>query len=227
LDSYDARREQSVADPRQRRIRRHLALMRRASHRLAPAAAVVIASILATVVTVQADQGVALDTGRVEISERLTRGGVYHLPDIGVRNPGSDESAYTMSGDVLPGQNGRKVPDDWLTFTPQQFTLPAGASQPVSVSLHIASDAHPGDYEGLLRAEIVASGPGTGVGAAAAAHLKFSVKPSNVLQEWQFRLGDFVSAHAPWSYMVPAIIVGLALFQLLRAKFSIRLERRP
>ena len=202
-------------------------MSRLATHLTAPAAAVVITCILATVVTVHADRGVALDTGRVEISARLSRGGVYHLPDIGVRNPGSDESAYTMSGDVLPGQSGRQVPDDWLTFTPQQFTLPAGASQPVSVSLHIASDAHPGDYEGLLRAEIVATGPGNGVGAAAAAHLKFTVKPSNILQEWQFKLGDFVSAHAPWSYILPAIIVGLALFQLLRAKFSIRLERRP
>lgn len=198
----------------------------RASHRLAPFAAVVVTCILTTAAIVHADRGVALDTGRVEISERLSRGGVYHLPDIGVRNPGSDESSYAMSGDVLPGRAGRKVPDDWLTFTPQQFTLSAGASQPVSVSLHIASDAHPGDYEGLLRAEIVAAGPGTGVGAAAAAHLTFTVKPSNILQEWQFRLGDFVSAHAPWTYIVPAIIVGLALLLLLRAKFSIRLERR-
>src|SRR5688572_24849705 len=81
--------------------------------------------------------GVALDTGRVDVTQRLSKGGTYQLPVVGVRNPGSESATYTMGTSFFEGQAGRRVPEGWFSFSPARFTIEPGATQPVRVTLDI------------------------------------------------------------------------------------------
>ena len=176
----------------------------------------------------RADVGVAMDTGKVEVSQRLSKGGTYQLPTIGVRNPGSEPSTYQMGVGHIQGQPDRPPPEGWFTFSPAEFTLEPGAMQPVRITLEIPTNARPDDYAGLLRAQLAASGEGAQVGAAAASQLTFTVKPSTVLEAWLLRGPTAMDAGAPWSYLLPSL-TGLALVaSWLRRRFRVglRIERR-
>ena len=65
-----------------------------------------------------ADKGVALDIGKIEIAQTLTPGGVYNLPPVGVRNPGTEETRYIMGVTFIDGDAGRVIPEEWVTFEP-------------------------------------------------------------------------------------------------------------
>lgn len=183
---------------------------------------------LGPVPLVHADLGVAMDTGKVEVSQRLSKGGTYQLPTIGVRNPGSEPSTYQMGVGHIQGQPDRPPPEEWFTFSPAEFTLAPGAMQPVRITLDIPTNARPADYAGLLRAQLAASGEGAQVGAAAASQLTFTVKPSTMLEAWLLRGQTAVDAGAPWSYLLPSL-AGLTLAaSWLRRRFRVglRIERR-
>ena len=193
----------------------------------APLAAVLLA--LAPVALVQADIGVALDVGRIRVDQRLSKGGTYHLPVVGVRNPGTEATAYEMGVSHLQGQPERRAPEGWFSFSPSRFTLDPGATQPVRVMLDIPTDADPDDYAALLQARVAPSGEGAQVGAAAASPLTFTVKPSTVLEAWLLRGRRTVGDWSPWSYILPSLLAGVIAVRWLghRYRVGVRLERRP
>lgn len=174
----------------------------------------------------KADQGVAIDIGRVDVSERLSKGGEYRLPSIGVRNPGTETSTYRMGVAYLEDQRGRRPPESWFTFEPPVLTLDPGEARPVSVTLDIPAAARPDDYEALLKAEIAPEGEGTTVGAAAAARLKFTVKPSNILQAWQLEAETWFRDNQPWTVLVPLAAAASGLLWWIRRRFTFSVGRR-
>ena len=90
----------------------------------------------------------------------------------------------------------------------------------------VPTGARPDDYEALIQAEIATEDEGTTVGAAAAARVSFTVKPSNLLQAWQLETQDFLREKSPWSYLVPGAL-GLGLVGWwLRKRFTINVGRR-
>ena len=184
--------------------------------------------VLVPAVRAAADVGVAMDVGRIHVEQRLAKGGSYQLPTIGVRNPGTETASYQMSAGHLQGQAERRPPPDWFRFTPERFTLEPGAAIPVRVGLEIPTDADPDDYHALLRAEVVSQGEGAQVGAAAAARLTFTVKPSTILEAWLLRGQRALADRAPWSYLIIAAMVVAALVRWLRGRYRLRLpvERR-
>jgi hypothetical protein len=57
---------------------------------------------------------VAVDIGRIDVEQKLSRGGTYQLPTIGVRNPGTETTRYVMGISHIQDQSGRRAPADWL-----------------------------------------------------------------------------------------------------------------
>src|SRR4051794_41690516 len=173
-----------------------------------------------------ASRGVALDIGRIDVAQKLVQGGGYTLPPIGVRNPGTEETTYRLAVSSVQGQKPQPVPAAWVRFTPDEVTLRPGEIQKVQAKLQIASGADPGDYEGLLAAQIVTKGKGAQVGAAAAARLTFTVESKTLLGLWWFDVRTFFSDNEPWTWIVPALVLFALLLWQLRSRFAFRVERR-
>ena len=196
----------------------------------ARAAVLLLALILGStpVVLASADVGVAIDIGKIDVSQRLAKGGTYQLPLIGVRNPGTEPTTYQMGVSHIEGEPQRRAPGSWFTFSPSQFTLQPGATQPVQVALDIPMNARPDEYAALLRAQIAPSGDGTQIGAAAASQLTFIVEPSTMLEAWLLRGRTAIDNRAPWSYVLPSLVALAAVMQWLRRRFrfGFSVERR-
>jgi hypothetical protein len=160
------------------------------------------------------------------VEQKLSRGGDYRLPDIGVRNPGTETTTYRMGVSHVQGQQGREAPAGWFSFDPPLLTLAPGEASPVTVKLDIPAGAHPDDYEALLQAEIAPQGEGTTVGAAAAARLTFTVKPSNFLQAWQLEAETWFKDNQPWTILVPLVALLALILWWLRRRFTFTVGRR-
>jgi hypothetical protein len=191
-------------------------------------AAILVAagSILVAAGGASADRGVALDLGRVDVAQTLTPGGGYRLPPLGVRNPGDEVTSYRIVVSHVQGQDGKPVPADWVRFEPTELTLKPGKTEKVQARLSLPTGADPGDYEGLLAAQIVTKGDGAQVGAAAAARLTFSVESTTLLGAWWYRAKTFLSGHEPWTWLIPAILGTALLGRQLRRRFSFQIARR-
>jgi hypothetical protein len=173
-----------------------------------------------------ADRGVALDLGRLDIAQTLTPGGGYRLPPLGVRNPGDEMTSYRIVVSHVQGQDGKPVPESWLNVKPSALTLKPGRTEKVHVRLDLPTGANPGDYEGLLAAQIVTKGKGAQVGAAAAAKMTFSVESATLLGAWWYRIRTFLSSHEPWTWLIPAILLTTMFGWQLRRRFAFQVVRR-
>lgn len=174
----------------------------------------------------QAARGVALDLGRLDIAQKLTPGGGYRLPPLGVRNPGDEVTSYRIVVSHVQGQDGKPIPQDWVRVEPAELTLKPGKTTKVVARLSLPTGADPGDYEGLLAAQIVTKGKGAQVGAAAAAKLTFSVEASTWLGAQWHRLRTFLSGHEPWTWLIPALLAAALLGMQLRRRFALQVVRR-
>ena len=96
------------------------------------------------------------------------------------------------------------MPEDWLSFEPTELTLEPGKTEKVQARLSLPTGADPGDYEGLLAAQIVTEGEGAQVGAAAAAKVTFEVESATLLGAYWHKLSTWFSANAPWTWVFPA-----------------------
>jgi hypothetical protein len=183
-------------------------------------------ALLASAAVARADRGVALDLGKLEIAQTLTPGGGYRLPPLGVRNPGDEVTSYRILVSHVQGQEGKPIPVDWFSFEPRELTLKPDETQKVQARLSLPSGADPGDYEGLLAAQIVAKGEGAQVGAAAAAKVTFEVEAATWLGAWWYRIRTFVADHQPWTWLIPALLASGLLAAQVRRRFAFTVERR-
>lgn len=182
--------------------------------------------LLLTAGAAAAGKGVALDLGRLDVAQTLTPGGSYRLPPVGVRNPGDETTRYRIVVSQIEGQGGRTVPESWFRFEPRELILKPGAIRKVQTRLTLPTGADPGDYEGLLAAQIVTEGEGAQVGAAAAARVTFSVESATLLGAWWYRVRTFFSEHGPWTWLVPSLLALALAGRQLRGRFAFRVERR-
>lgn len=172
-----------------------------------------------------AGKAVSIDVGSIAVRELLAPGGEYRLPTFGVRNPGTEPTAYVIAVSYVDGQEALRPPASWFTFTPASFTLEVGASRPVEARLTIPGDAEPGDYAALIGPQIVADGTGAAVGAGAAARLSFTIEPSSALDAFLRQLFRFL-AENPWVLVVAGLAVLLLVLWFLRRRFSFSISRR-
>jgi hypothetical protein len=194
--------------------------------RLAELAAVVLLGIGFGTGMARADQGVRIGPGRIDVQDTLLTGGTYHLPDLDVSNPGSETASYRMTVGAVAGQAGAPVDPSWVSFSPATFTLGPGSAQAVATSVVIPAEARSGPYQTLLRAELVPSGGGLSLGAAAASRLTFSVAQATTLDSLVSGVRDALSAAGPWPGVLALVILVALLARFARRRWSFRVERR-
>lgn len=186
--------------------------------------AICMVGVLAAPAT--ADIGVGVDLAEIDIDEVLLAGNIYSLPAVGVVNTGDRTADYEVGITYMSEQEDMTPSADWFQFDPQRFSLEAGTSRKISISLHIPRDASAGQYFALIEAHPVAEGSGgTTVGIAAATKLRFSVsRDIPVLSA----IAKFFRDHAPYSYIGLGLIVAVIVVLLLRRffRFRLRVERR-
>lgn len=199
--------------------------MRLPRQALGAAVAVLVAVVIVRPSLVSADRGVRIDAGRIAVDESLSPGQTYHLPTLGVSDPGDERASYTMHVSQL---EGTRAPDaSWFEFDPAAFDLDPGQTQPVTVTMRIPTSAEPGDYIALLAAQIGSNtGPGVGMGAAAAARLTFTVRPANELAALLNVLGSWFADNRAWVLPLAAVL-GLVLgVWFARRHLSVEVRRR-
>lgn len=189
-------------------------------------AAVLLAGIaLIGAVPATASTGVSIDVARIAVSEDLQAGNEYRLPTFGVRNPGTEPTAYVLTVSYVDDQQALQPPASWFEFTPGELTLEPEVSRPVQTTLRVPPDAEPGDYAALIGPQIASTGSGAHVGAAAAARLSFTVVPSSWLEGWLRWLWGLIGEH-PWLLLIPALI-GLAVaWWFLGRRYAFSVSRR-
>lgn len=186
------------------------------------------AGLLGTLVAIQlscaaavaAAQGVALDTGRITVETPLAAGKSYQLARLGVRNPGTQRTQYTLV--VTPIETAAHSPaPGWFSFSPKQVTVQGGKQQAVTVSIRLPRDVAPGRYEVLVGAQIASDGKTMAIAAGAAARLTFTVASNTAL-------ADPLVSVLEVAWPVPAVALLAAGVWLGRARFRLRLpiERR-
>jgi hypothetical protein len=185
-----------------------------------------VLTLLALPGTATASKGVAIDLGRIEILQNLTPGGSYRLPVMGVRNPGTETSSYELKASPLEIEGRQAPPGEWFHFSPRKLTLKPKQTQAVKVRIDLPTGADPGNYVALVGPQIVTKGRGAQVGAAAASRVTFSVEPATALEAYWLKLKTFFSDHAPWSYVVPLVLLLALLAYRIRSRFAFRIERR-
>jgi hypothetical protein len=198
--------------------------MRRRRHLAVQALALAGAALFGTAPAL-ASRAVSIDVGKIDVTDALAPGGEYRLPPFGVRNPGTESTTYRIVVTYVDGQDAARPAQEWFTFAPAELTLAAGQSQPVSAKITLPTDAEPGTYAALLGPEIVATGTGAQVGAAAAARLTFTVAPSSPFDaflRWLFR----TVSQNPWILVVPLILLVAIAWWFLRKRVSISVARR-
>ena len=179
---------------------------------------------------IQAQSGVGIMPGIIRVDEPLLPGGRYNLPSLQVVNTGNESSDYGVELAFMAEQEELQPPADFIVLSPTSFHLEPGANQVVSLSLDIPVRTKPGDYLAYIEAHPVATGTGGGtqIGVAVATKLYFTVKPANVFVGVANSIANFFTRNAPYSYIVPGVIVlGLLIFFLRRRiRIDIRIARK-
>ncbi len=181
-------------------------------------------------IDVQAQLGVGIMPGIVQVDEPLLPGGRYNLPSLQVVNTGNVSSDYGVELASTAQQEQLQPPADFIILSPTSFHLEPGANQVVSLSLDIPLKAAPGNYLAYIEAHPVATSTGGGmqIGVAAATKLYFTVKPANVFVAVTNSIANFFTRNAPLSYIVPGVVaLGLLVFFLRRhIKIDMKIARK-
>lgn len=187
--------------------------------------AIVGVTFLATARATAASVGVSIDIGSIEVSELLVAGEEYELPTFGVRNPGTEPTAYRLVVTHVDGQAAAAPAESWFTFEPGAMTVAPGESRPVQTRLVVPPDAQPGAYAALIGPQIISQGGGAQVGAAAAAKLTFTVAESSGVEAWLRMIWRFVLDH-PWIVAIAGLLLLLLGVRFLRRRFTLSVARR-
>jgi hypothetical protein len=203
-------------------------LSRVLTRRFLPVFSLLLLALALSATVAEADHGVGVTVGKIQVDDRLAKGGSYALPSIGVINTGSEQQTYEVVLSFEEGQSTLKPKPAWFDIRPERFDLAPGATRQVALQLVLPTGATPGDYEALIEAHEVATGEGVAIGAAAATRLTFTVKQSSWLDAQATRLNRELDSLQPWTFVIPgAALTLIALRQFSRSfEFSLRRRRR-
>lgn len=166
--------------------------------------------------------GVGVGLGKVQIDDKLAPGGIYKLPSLPVINTGDEGADYEVEVTYLEGQTELRPDGTWFSFNPGRFTLEAGKSQLVEVTLTLPVNARPASYFAFLEAHPITKQEGVTIGIAAATKLNFTVRPSGVLGAAIERVRSLFESNKPASYTALGVLAGLLLIALGRRYLDIR-----
>ncbi len=177
-----------------------------------------IVTILSAPFFVLANVGVGVGLGKIEITEKLSPGGIYKLNSIPVLNTGDEAGAYEVAVTFMADQKESRPKEDWFIFEPKIFELAPGESKSVSVTMTLPMNAKPGAYFSFLEAHPTAKKEGVSIGVAAATKLYFTVAPKGVLGAFTARASSLLNQTAPGSFIVLAVL-GILVLVIVFQKF--------
>jgi len=171
--------------------------------------------------------GVGMGAGEIRLTEPVKPGGIYELPSLRIFNTGDEVTTYGMDVAYHQDHPELRPAQSWFSFNPATFTLEAGKSQEVHVTMIVPVKAKPGDYFVFVESGPVASNaPGTSVGVAVATKLYFTLIPANLFQAIGFRVSAFFGTYSPWSWGGLGLVILIALFVIVRRFFSFNIAVR-
>lgn len=190
--------------------------------------------LLSTQVASAATQGVALDPGRVDVTEPLESGASYLLTVLFVRNPGTTAGVYHMTAkpDASESDGVQGIATEWIAFNRETFELDPQELIEVDVTLQLPDDVIPGTYKGLLEVRVTGDEPersGASVGVGAATTIQFDVVSSDLLDDIRgLRLGERFNEFQPWSTIFTVLLLLVVAWSVARRRFrfSVKIERR-
>lgn len=170
--------------------------------------------------------GVGVNTGKIQVDEKLKSGMIYKLPPITVINTGDEPAEYETSVAYHQDQPELRPQQDWFIFSPQKFHLEPGKAQLVEIKINLPLRIEPGDYFAYLEGHPVATVQKgtTTLGVAAAAKLYFTVVPANIFYGIYYKIITFFKAYAPWPQRVLIAILIIGLLILFKKFFNIQLS---
>ena len=185
-------------------------------------------ALIATGSTASADQGVSVSLGKIDVSQRLSPGGRYHLPTVTVTNIGDNPQRYDVVVNYLNDAQRDRPPSSWFEISPSSVDLAPHESKAIQLDIDLPTGARPGSYLALIEAHPSQLAEGTTISAGAATRVSFVVKPANLLAAWRLKLSQTMDHYGPWSYVFPGLALGaLILFMVRRSlRLSVNIERR-
>lgn len=170
--------------------------------------------------------GVGVNTGKIEVSEKLKAGMIYKLPSITIINTGDEPSEYITSVAYQQSQPEFKPKQDWFIFSPAKFHLEPGKAQIVEIKINLPLKIEPGDYFAYLEGRPVATVTEgkTTLGVAAASKLYFTVIPASIWHGIYYKIISFWKVYAPWPQRTIGIIVIIISLALFRKFFKIQIN---
>lgn len=170
--------------------------------------------------------GVGVNTGKIQVDEKLKAGMIYKLPSITVINTGDEPSEYETSVAYQQSQPELRPKQDWFIFTPQKFHLDPGKGQVVEIKINLPITIEPGNYFAYLEGHPMATVKKgtTTLGVAAASKLYFTVVPANIFYGIYYKIVTFFSVYAPWPqrFLIALLIIGLLV--LFKKFFNIQIN---
>lgn len=179
-----------------------------------------------------ANIGVGVGLGKVVLDQPLKPGAIYDLPALPVINTGDEPSEYETFIEYQENVPQLRPGRDWVTFTPQRFSLDPGKVQVVTMTLNVPLNAKPGEYFAFLEARPVRKTRTTGgasIGVAAASKFYFTVAPSNIFQAFYYRASSLIARYSPWTYVAAGLILLIVLAAAFKRffKFELAIRRKP
>ncbi len=169
--------------------------------------------------------GVGVGTGNIVVDEDLKPGMVYDLPNLTVFNTGDEPSDYTADVAYRENEEAMRPPKEWFEFKPKDFYLEPDGSQSVKVTLKLPFKAEPGEYFAFLQGKpVVKEEGGATIGIAAAAKLRFTVAPANVLSAVYYRGLHFWQDYYPWTVIGFGVIAGITVAGTLKKLLGIEVN---
>lgn len=170
--------------------------------------------------------GVGVNTGKIQVDEKLKAGMIYKLPPITIINTGDEPSEYGTSIGYHQDQPELWPKQDWFIFTPRQFHLEPGKAQLVEIKINLPLKIEPGDYFAYLEGHPVATAKKgtTTIGVAAAAKLYFTVVPANIFYGIYYKIVTFFKVYAPWPQRVVIALLIVGLLVIFKKFFNIKVN---
>ncbi|MCX6787146.1 MAG: hypothetical protein NTY93_01310 [Candidatus Kaiserbacteria bacterium] len=81
--------------------------------------------------------GVGMGAGEIRLTDPIKPGGIYTLPKLRIFNTGDETTTYGLDVAYHADMPELRPAQDWFSFSPSTFTLLAGDSQEVSITMTV------------------------------------------------------------------------------------------
>jgi len=174
-----------------------------------------------------ASKSVGVQTGKIQVDQKLVPGGIYELPTLVVSNTGSEKGDFEVGISTLQDQAELKPLEEWFIFTPKTFSLDPGKSQQVTIKINLPIKSQPGNYFSFVEGRFLSSGTkGTAsVTIAAASKLYFTVISTNPFVTYYYKIISLWKLYSFWIQAILIIGIIIVVVDLFNKFFKIKVNR--